>query len=1203
MARVRANPQQFPDAATDFAKLSGKTPEEVQAIIDNPGSSGFWGTIGGSAIDVGQGLMEAGAIAAENLIPAETLGEGANMVRDFSQRLDPKFESEKSFTEGALETVGQAIPAVAVTIGTGGWAGIALGAGMSTLTMADDENFTNAMNEIAPGITPDILVVNPDDDEFTKTSKALVTNVVIDGMMLGASSVVGKALKALKSGAPVEEIAKIAKEAEGVAVDKAFPLVQAQEISKAAARKHIGQQLDLFEKTGSVAVAQQVDPQVRKVFMDNVFASFKKLGERTSEVAGGLEKFSAERTVDLSVYADRVLNAFASSDKQQLVSLLKKGVKANDAVEAAYINPFQNAVIKSTLDLVDARFDDAVKLIRENPDSTTRAAFKATLQDAAEYKVEIGELYRLYGSSPSYQMLDRKGVLPSGGFEEVIKAEKALKESVKDFGFDLFSDKVEFMHSQVKTWDDLGIDVSKVIPELEDMFNKFDVERQGILANMGKNATMKLSPEQRATMTASYVRMVKDIQSAALLGQFSTTGLEVISNTLNNMLLPFIEHGLGKRNLARAGAEYAGYASAFKTAKGIAWKTFVKGKGVLDDADLMEGAHSGILDYANLSDKPLRHLMLRLFKFATDVSLASSEFWKSTRAYGLAYADGLELALKSGQGRVAAKQSAKAFAAKQFDETGALVNAFYRNDVSKTSWQAAFDTRYWTGSLAQQVDNFRHRDDVTGLLARSAIPFFRTLVNIGSDASQYLVPPGVPKMLRMMSEQNRFQWLKRVPKVLKTLDDFTGANGVRAQTRAIGRSRLGLSFTASALSAVAMSDKVEFTGASGLKRWDARKRSFEEYPPNSIIIGDVSVDLSRLLPFSSPLMLAGMMRDLEIENQLNMQGGNYAPESGATEALARYGQALAFTSMTLFQDSAAAQGVFDIATAFDEALSEGNAGPLLRYAQKYASQFTPGPLKMAAKNTNFDQYEGYDFFSAYAAASGFPVGYKRLDFIGEPIVHGFGRGFDPLNMKRLHNDSPIHKEFIFLNQTGGLALVPPRPDAVFDKSFWKSMGIDVGGAFSSGNMPSLTDLETIDGKNGWDAYRDLLYRGQVPKDTLVSTSSQGDKIDIGKVLIKKGENFKSAMDRLISDGNYDNLTPDARAKVWNAVFAYFKKQTKDQLADTLVVTPSVFQDGRYGSPITAPNPLAVTEDAAKDLGASIQQTKGSPLDAAFSIKR
>ncbi len=1203
MERVRSNPQQYPNAASDFAKITGKTEQEVQDIIDNPGSSGFFGTIAGTAVDVGQGALNATAILGENLLPESVIGEGGQDLRDFSQGLDPKFESEKGLGETLAEGVGQAAPVVAATIGTGGWAGVVAGAGVATLTFADDQNLANVMEEIAPGVTPDILVVNPEDDEFTATSKALVTNIITDAAFMGAFGLAAKAIKALSRGAPVEEIASIAKEAEAFRVDNVLPTAEAEKITKGAARKRVAQLAQLRETGANPVITDDIDPALRKVFNDNVFNSFKRLGERAGQVAEGLDQFRTARKADLVNYSDTIHKALAQGDHSAVLANLRKGVAANNAVEAAYINPFQNAVLKETMKHLSDSFDETIQLIRSDPSIKTKAAWKQTMADYSDTIGEIGELYRLYGSSASYQLLDRKGLLPNGGFEEVLQAEKWAKDAYKDLGFDLFSDKVEFVTANALKWDELGIDITKVMPELDDMFTKFDLERQGVLANLRQNATAKLTPEQRTAATASFVRMVKDIQSAALLGQLSTTGLEVVSNTVNNMLLPFLEHGLAKGNFARAGAEYAGYASAFKTAASIAKKSFVKGKGVLDDFDITEGAHSSILDYENLAGKPMRLLMVRLFKFATDLSMASSEFWKSTRAFGLAYADGLELALKSGKGRVEAKQIAKQFAQDQFDEAGRLTNVMYRNDVSRTSWQQALDTRYATGKLAQAIDNVRNRDDFPGLIARSAVPFFRTLVNIGSDAMQYIVPPGMPAALRAMSRTKQGSWLQRLPKTLKALDDFTGTNGSAAQARAIGRHRMGMALTASTLGAVALNDNIEITGSSGLKRWDAKKRAFEEYPPNSIIINGVSTDLNRLLPFSAPLMLAGMLRDMELDHQLQMQDGNYNADNSVYDDLLNYVPALVYTSLTLFQDSAAAQGVFDLATAVDEAMTEGDAGALVRYGQKYAMQYTPGPLKMVAKNTNLEQYEGYDFYSNFLASAGLPVGYKRLDFLGEPVVHGFGRGIDPLNMKALDVDSPVRKEFVFLNKTEGLALLPPKPDAVFDKPFWKAMGIDVGGAFSSAQMPSLVTLETTSGKNGWDAYREYLYEGRTSEDKLVSTASQGDRYDIGKVLIKKGENFKDAVTRLVETPSYDGLTPDARVKVWNAVFGHFKKQTKDQLKDELVVNPGVFKESRYGSPIPLASTLSTTEKAAEALGVGIQQTKGSPLDAAFAIKK
>jgi hypothetical protein len=1201
VARVRANRAQYPDAVSDFAKITGKSHEEVQSILDNPGSSGFLGTIAGAATDVGQGLLDASAVTLENLVPESILGSGGQAIRDFSKSLDPKFDTEKGVVEHLTEGVGQALPTVAATIGTGGFAGLLLGAGVSTLTFADEDNFANAMNEIAPGVTPDILVVNPEDDEGTATAKALVTNIVTDALFMGTFQVAGKALSALKRGAPVEEIKAIAKESAEAVQDVALPAEKSVQLNSQTAYTRVMKQVKAFEETKNTVLSENVTPAFRKDFHEKVYDAMKRLEHRSDAVAGGVGKLEETRRVDLVAHVDKVVDALERGDHSAVVSLLKKGVKPKDSTEAAFTNVFQNSLLKKTLDHVDANFNAAVALIRENPDIATRDAFRKTLNEFMDFKGDIGEVYRLHGSSASYILNDRKGMSAFGGYETLAEAEDFVKTQLKDAGFNLFTTREDFIASNFQKWEELGIDATKVLPELDRMFDEFDKGRQGILANMKQNASVKMTPEQRAAAAATFVRTVKEIQAASMLGQLSTTGLEVVSNTINNMVLPIMEHVVAKGDIKRAAAEYAGYASALKTATGIAKKTWVAGKGVLDEFDITEGAHSSLMDYSNLADKPMRYLMVRIFKFASDLALASSEFWKSTRAFGLAYADGLEMALKAGEGRVNAKAMAREYAKQQFDETGRMVNAMYRNDVSRTSWQQALDTRYGTGKFAQAVDNVRNRDDLIGLTTRSAIPFFKTLVNIGSDSLQYIVPPGTPAALRAMAKTREGGWLNRFPKMFKALDDFTGANGAAAQARAVGRYRIGNALTFSALAAAASSDKIELTGASGGRRWDAKKRAFEEYPPNSLVIGDTSIDLNRLLPFSAPLMLAGMLRDMDLETKLHMENGVYTQDNSVFDALVNYAPALVMTNLTLFQDSGAARGIFDLITAFDEATSEGNPSALLRYMQQYASQFTPGPVKMLAKNTNLDQYEGYDFYSSFMASAGLPVGYKRLDFLGKPVTHGYGRGLDPLNIKALDTDDDVHREFIFLNKTTDLAVVPPRPDAVFDKSFWKSLGVDTGGAFSSGRMPSLTDLETIDGRNGWDAYRAYLYEARLSSDVLAPTSG-GDRVNIGKVLLKKGETFSDAITRLVEDKSYQSLTPDARTKVWNGVFNYFKRQAKDQLKDELIVNPEVFQGSRYGNPISSPATIATTMKAAEKLGASTQQTQGSPLDAAFAIK-
>src|SRR5690606_30142078 len=148
----------------------------------------------------------------------------------------------------------------------------------------------------------------------------------------------------------------------------------------------------------------------------------------------------------------------------------------------------------------------------------------------------------------------------------------------------------------------------------------------------------------------------------------------------------------------------------------------------------------------------------------------------------------------------------------------------------------------------------------------------------------------------------------------------------------------------------------------------------------------------------------------------------------------------------------------------------------------------------------------------------------------------------------------------------------------------------------------LTEMQTTDGANAWQRYRDLVYKGKATADKEVSTGRYGDQINIGSVTIKKGENFQDALARIIETDGYNSLTPDARAKVFKAVHGYFKQEAKAHLMENLVVTPELFENSRYGSPISEPTTMKATQDAAKKLAGEVQRSRGSPLDDIFAIK-
>jgi hypothetical protein len=228
MERIRSNPEQYPDAANDFSVLSGgtHTPEQVQDIIDNPMGAGGIGDhfIPGAdelVIDAAQGTLTGIGVASDKLF-----GAGGDTLRRAANWLDPKFETEKGIVETVAEIGGQAIPAIAATVGTGGVAaGVIAGAGAATLTFEDETNLANALQEVAPGITPDILVIGEDDSQEIATLKHFTTNLLIDAAFVGLGSVAGKLIRKLSKGVTPEEASALVKEA-----SKALPAAPAAKV-------------------------------------------------------------------------------------------------------------------------------------------------------------------------------------------------------------------------------------------------------------------------------------------------------------------------------------------------------------------------------------------------------------------------------------------------------------------------------------------------------------------------------------------------------------------------------------------------------------------------------------------------------------------------------------------------------------------------------------------------------------------------------------------------------------------------------------------------------------------------------------------------------------------------------------------------------------------------------------------------------------
>ncbi|RUX95949.1 MULTISPECIES: hypothetical protein [unclassified Mesorhizobium] len=201
----RTNPEKFPHFIDDAVALSGKTREEVQAIIDNPyamgGTFGMDKTLGGPVQTIMNPEIRRGLATAAGTV-AEKLGftDAGQSIKDYGQSIDPEFDTERTWADNVAEVVGQAAPAVGGAIVSGGVVPAAIvGAGISSLTFEDEDNLANLVNSLADGAVPDVLVVNPEDDRDTALAKSFSVNLLTDLATAGAANAVSKLYRLVKS--------------------------------------------------------------------------------------------------------------------------------------------------------------------------------------------------------------------------------------------------------------------------------------------------------------------------------------------------------------------------------------------------------------------------------------------------------------------------------------------------------------------------------------------------------------------------------------------------------------------------------------------------------------------------------------------------------------------------------------------------------------------------------------------------------------------------------------------------------------------------------------------------------------------------------------------------------------------------------------------------------------------------------------------
>ena len=649
----------------------------------------------------------------------------------------------------------------------------------------------------------------------------------------------------------------------------------------------------------------------------------------------------------------------------------------------------------------------------------------------------------------------------------------------------------------------------------------------------------------------------------------------------------------------------------------------IRDRDVTDDMDITENGHSLRMDYETMKaqGKTGQLIAARIWKGAADVSIASGSFTKTSRAYGIAFADRYAAQIKAGLSKKAATEDAMMYAVSKFDPaTGRIMDPAIQVRVAQSAWQSPMDNRYLTGRIGSLIEAGRNSSNGPfSTLMRGAMPFFRVLVNIGGHSLQgalpvhgsflrggeWLVNKGASKLLKREDVH--------LLKAAKFLDDFSGRNGSEALMAAQARQNMGIAMMGASYMLMDSGD-IEITAPNPFGSFNSQKAAYDNKPSNSIIIGGTAVDLTRGLPFTAPLIMAGLFKRIENNFKLDIKGGEYQTEPELTKMLLTALYAYGTMYMSLMSDLSSMRGVTDTFDALTSAVEEGDPKKLGKVLTNYGKGFTPGIVKMYGKNrgaltgddADWDMYRGESFIEQVMAGAGFAAGYKKLDFVGRPIRDG-GRGLDPFNAKPIHTD-PLTREYGELSRDADFGVEPGMPDRVFDKKFWADMGLDKSDNFMEtlvgAPKASITNFKLTNGLNAWEAYRRVIYEATMPERVLVQTGAYADKNALPvPVDIRKGENFHKAMDRLVQSNGYQSLDVTGRRQVWQAVFGKFKKDAKAYVGARIVMTPEDFNDSKWGSPINQPTSLADTKAASKVMIGRMKGTlENSPLDNVFAIE-
>jgi hypothetical protein len=361
------------------------------------------------------------------------------------------------------------------------------------------------------------------------------------------------------------------------------------------------------------------------------------------------------------------------------------------------------------------------------------------------------------------------------------------------------------------------------------------------------------------------------------------------------------------------------------------------------------------------------------------------------------------------------------------------------------------------GETGQAFEKLMSSNSVVADFLQVLMPFRKTPINITKYAWQRF--PGMNVLSRDFRES-----LSR-----------TGGKTVRDQEEALGKLVVGgMVYTSAAM----LFANGSLTG-DGPSEPRLRKAWLDAgHKPGTLTIGNTSIEIRRLDPVLTPLVMVGNLMEM---------AGELDDES--------YGEAAAMITLTLAQ-SVTERSFFSGLTEFFEATTQNDEARLTRWVENTIQSFIPN----IAKQANPDPYyrEAASFLEELRSRTiGISAGLEaRRNLFGERVKKPMGlvqRAFNPLTMTFGSEDDAFARE---LFELGSSMVVPPEK-----KSFGEGGSVD------------------LRQRGKWEATGDA-GKNQSPYDRWMELT--------GSKQINGGRTLKARMERLAETQAWQKADPTQR---------------------------------------------------------------------------